>query len=344
MRASTSAERLASGLGGHAAALALGIGAYSRRRCACLDESARALRVGGAARALACAIDEAAVARVRRARAARHGAARPRADLVGGPRETRAAFLLTLNAINFGSGWFPTLRKRAGPVRLPHGRGGAARRFATTARGPRAELRRDRRTRDRRRARPGPRARADGAVRRRAARARPACPRRARRRLLALARRGDGSAERSPRPGDLADVARRLALRRRPVPFYKRAQIAAADLASAGVARFARPRPAHALRRQPRPPRAAPRRRARVRRRRSCAASTPSELLEHGSPEEVEIRAVRAARGASCIVAARGDDQRPGRRPPPVEPRRGRRATRPPPAGADHRLLRTSRP
>ena len=29
-------------------------------------------------------------------------------------REPLAAFWLTLDAINFGSGWFPTLRKRAG--------------------------------------------------------------------------------------------------------------------------------------------------------------------------------------------------------------------------------------
>ena len=29
-------------------------------------------------------------------------------------REDVAAYLLTLDAINFGSGWFPTLRKRAG--------------------------------------------------------------------------------------------------------------------------------------------------------------------------------------------------------------------------------------
>src|SRR5436305_6673838 len=31
-----------------------------------------------------------------------------------GDRETRAAFWITLDAINFGSGWFPTLRKRPG--------------------------------------------------------------------------------------------------------------------------------------------------------------------------------------------------------------------------------------
>ena len=40
----------------------------------------------------------------------------PDADdrLVDGPPELRAAFHLTLDAINFGSGWFPTLRKRDG--------------------------------------------------------------------------------------------------------------------------------------------------------------------------------------------------------------------------------------
>jgi hypothetical protein len=38
----------------------------------------------------------------------------PEAHLVTGPAELRAAFHLTLDAINFGSGWFPTLRKRAG--------------------------------------------------------------------------------------------------------------------------------------------------------------------------------------------------------------------------------------
>ena len=39
----------------------------------------------------------------------------PAPDLAPGePDERRAAFQLTLNAINFGSGWFPTLRKRPG--------------------------------------------------------------------------------------------------------------------------------------------------------------------------------------------------------------------------------------
>ncbi len=38
----------------------------------------------------------------------------PVPDLGGASLEERAAFSLTLNAINFGSGWFPTLRKPAG--------------------------------------------------------------------------------------------------------------------------------------------------------------------------------------------------------------------------------------
>jgi hypothetical protein len=38
----------------------------------------------------------------------------PEAHLTGAPREELAAFWLTLDAINFGSGWFPTLRKLDG--------------------------------------------------------------------------------------------------------------------------------------------------------------------------------------------------------------------------------------
>jgi hypothetical protein len=36
----------------------------------------------------------------------------PEAHVTEGPPELRAAFHLTLDAVNFGSGWFPTLRKR----------------------------------------------------------------------------------------------------------------------------------------------------------------------------------------------------------------------------------------
>jgi hypothetical protein len=38
----------------------------------------------------------------------------PKRHYLEGPREAVAAYLLTLDAINFGSGWFPTLRKRPG--------------------------------------------------------------------------------------------------------------------------------------------------------------------------------------------------------------------------------------
>jgi hypothetical protein len=38
----------------------------------------------------------------------------PESHLTDGSREELAAFWLTLDAINFGSGWFPTLRKREG--------------------------------------------------------------------------------------------------------------------------------------------------------------------------------------------------------------------------------------
>jgi hypothetical protein len=42
------------------------------------------------------------------------GESPPAPDLEGAGDEERAAFSLQLNAINFGSGWFPTLRKRPG--------------------------------------------------------------------------------------------------------------------------------------------------------------------------------------------------------------------------------------
>ena len=38
----------------------------------------------------------------------------PATELVEGDREARAAFVLCLDAINFGSGWWPTIRKRPG--------------------------------------------------------------------------------------------------------------------------------------------------------------------------------------------------------------------------------------
>ena len=65
----------------------------------------------------------------------------------------------------------------------------------------------------------------------------------------------------------------------------------------------ARPAPADAVLRQPRPARPADRRRARVRRRTSSARIDAGTLLEHDSPEEVEIRAC-ALHAVELLVAA----------------------------------------
>src|SRR5215211_6948500 len=72
------------------------------------DIRAAAARVAGAARHVE--IVEEAIGPY----AATLGAQSPPAPDVDGTLEQRAAFSLTLNAINFGSGWFPTLRKRDG--------------------------------------------------------------------------------------------------------------------------------------------------------------------------------------------------------------------------------------
>ena len=188
----------------------------------------------------------------------------PAPDLAPGePDERRAAFQITLNAINFGSGWFPTLRKRPGMSGFRTVEAGLR------ARGPWSadELRRARPRRGRRRARPGPGARADGPVRDRAARARRQGPRRARRlvpRAGALGRLGRGARDRA---GVLADLVRRLALRGAPGPVLQaRADRRRRPRAVRPRARR-RPPPPDAVRRQPRPARAAARRRARVRRR-----------------------------------------------------------------------------
>jgi hypothetical protein len=58
----------------------------------------------------------------------------PEAHVTAGSREQRAAFWLTLDAINFGSGWFPTLRKRPGQSGYLTVAGGLTDRFA--AHGP----------------------------------------------------------------------------------------------------------------------------------------------------------------------------------------------------------------
>jgi hypothetical protein len=75
-----------------------------------LPERVRAACARVAAKARHVRIVEAAVAPY----AASLPAESPPAPDLEGTLEERAAFSLTLNAINFGSGWFPTLRKVAG--------------------------------------------------------------------------------------------------------------------------------------------------------------------------------------------------------------------------------------
>ncbi|HUC08726.1 MAG TPA: hypothetical protein VMR96_11625, partial [Solirubrobacterales bacterium] len=56
-------------------------------------------------------------------------AADPATELVEGDREARTAFVLCLDAINFGSGWWPTIRKRPGRSGFFTIAGGLAERF-----------------------------------------------------------------------------------------------------------------------------------------------------------------------------------------------------------------------
>jgi hypothetical protein len=217
-----------------------------------------------------------------------------------GSREQRAAFWLTLDAINFGSGWFPTLRKRAGRsgyntiaagVREA-GPWSAAELVEIDAVGLAAVLGQDPghelmelfacSLRDL-----GERVITEGAGR-----------------FCSVVDAAGGSAEALARRlggwSCFEDVSWYDGLR---VPFLKRAQIAAADVARAGVASFgdldqltmfADNLVPHVLRLDG-VLRFDPTLVARIER---------EELIEHGSPEEVEIRAC-ALHAVELIVAAR---------------------------------------
>jgi Potential Queuosine, Q, salvage protein family len=225
----------------------------------------------------------------------------PAPDLAGASLEDRAAFSLTLNAINFGSGWFPTLRKAPGMSGFRTVEAGLrahgpwkADELAAMTRGQIAaavgqdaehelmghfavhlrEL--------------GKRVRDDSGGS-----------------FLALAQSGDGSAvalvERLAGWPTWRDVS---TYDGDEVPFFKRAQIAAADLALAGIASaddlaeltlFADNLVPHVLRVDgvldvdP-----------------DLVARIESEqLLEHDSPEEVELRAC-ALHAVELLIAAHG--------------------------------------
>jgi hypothetical protein len=253
-----------------------------------------------------------------------HDGADPAVHFAGGEREARAAFWLALDAINFGSGWFPTLRKRPGHSGYHTVAAGLTDRFA--ADGPwsaealtvlsageiAAVLGQD----------PGHELMA----------------------LFAASLRDLGEHVRDEHDGRFAAavdaaggsavaLAGRLAgwscfadvsaYDGRPVPFLKRAQIAAADLHRAGVAAFedlgrltmfADNLVPHVLRLD-----------GILRFDPALVARIEAgELIPHGSPEEVEIRAcalhaveqIAAARPNSCaadidqLLWLRGADER----------------------------------
>jgi hypothetical protein len=223
----------------------------------------------------------------------------PAPDLQGATLEDRAAYSLTLNAINFGSGWFPTLRKvegRSGYWTMEagirsHGPWSADALAAMTAeeiaaatgQDPEHELMRHyaRHLREL-----GERVQDAGS-------------------FLVLARSGDGSAVRlAEYLGSWPTWRDVSTYRGHEVPFFKRAQIAAADLALAGIAPvddldqltlFADNLVPHVLRIDG-VLRFEPELVARI---------DAEELIEHDSPEEVEIRAC-ALHAVELLVAAHG--------------------------------------
>lgn len=225
----------------------------------------------------------------------------PAPDLEGASLEERAAFSLTLNAINFGSGWFPTLRKAPGMSGFrtveaglrAHGPWSAGALAAMTREEIAEAVGQD----------PGHELMGHFAVHLRALGERVRDGHDGS--FLALARSGDGSAvalvERLAGWPTWRDVSTYDGAE---VPFYKRAQIAAADLALAGIAPagdlaeltlFADNLVPHVLRVDgvlavdPR----------------LVARIESGQRLEHDSPEEVELRAC-ALHAVELLVAAHG--------------------------------------
>jgi hypothetical protein len=225
----------------------------------------------------------------------------PAPDLEGADDETRAAFSLQLNAINFGSGWFPTLRKRAGMSGFRTVEAGLRARGPWTARELptigrdeiAAALGQDaghvlmghfeRHLREM-----GARVEGEHGGS-----------------FLALARAGEGSAEALAAILGSWDTWRDVSIYDgEPVPLFKRAQIAAADLALAGLAPaddlarltlFADNLVPHVLRIDG----------VLEFDDALVARIEAGEPLEHDSPEEIEVRAC-ALHAVELLVAAHG--------------------------------------
>jgi Potential Queuosine, Q, salvage protein family len=262
---------------------AAGVSVPDRVRAACAE-------VAGAARLVR--VDEAAIAEYAAglATASVPVPADPRAE-VSGDRELRAAFVVCLDAINFGSGWWPTIRKREGSSGYTTIAIGLAERFRASGAWPATELAalspadvagalgQD----------PGHRLMGDYAAALRDVGERLAADHGGSFERLVDAAAGSAVALAGLLAGweSFADVS---TYDGRPVPFFKRAQIAAADLDRGGVAElrdldrltaFADNLVPHVLRVD-----------GVLRLDPGLTASIEAgELLVHGSPGEVELRA-----------------------------------------------------
>lgn len=230
----------------------------------------------------------------------------PATALLDGNREARAAFAICLNAINFGSGWWPTIRKRPGHSGFFTIAAGLTERFRDEGPWSAAELARlspadiaavlgqD----------PGHPLMSDFAISLRDVGAHVLADHDARFEAVVDAAAGSAVALADLLAGwdAFADVS---TYRERPVPFFKRAQLAAADVDRAGVASFSDLdrltafadnlvphvlRVDGVLRLDPA----------------LAAAIEAGELLLHGSPEEVELRAC-AVHAVELLAAATGD-------------------------------------
>jgi hypothetical protein len=215
----------------------------------------------------------------------------PETHVLEGDRELRAAFIICLDAINFGSGWWPTIRKRPGRSGYFTVAAGLAERFRASGAFSADELRA-----------------ISGLT---VASTLGQDPEHPLMDQFAASLRDVGThvlAEHGGRFGDVVDSAGESApaladlfarweafadssrYEARDVPFFKRAQLAAADLGLAGVATlsqrdrltaFADNLVPHVLRVD-----------GVLRLEQSLEdAIEAGELLEHGSPQEVELRA-----------------------------------------------------
>ena len=246
-------------------------------------------RVARAARHVA--IDEAAIADYAAGLASAVPVSADPYPEVLGDRELRAAVVICLDAINFGSGWWPTIRKREGHSGYATIAAGLTERFQAHGAWSTAELAE---------LTPAAIAAALGQDREHALMADYAAALRNVGERVAAGHGGSFEAAVDAAGGSAAAFADQLAgwesfadvstYDDQPVPFFKRAQIAAADLDRAGVAKFPDVHRLTAfgdnlvphvlrvdgvLRLDPG----------------LTAAIDAGELLVHGSPEEVELRA-----------------------------------------------------